>query len=272
MNFSINLDLLNEKTIKELARDPGTSPDLISYLAKSSGLGGYTDGIANVKRDCASNPSCPLETLLYLIEEGSKHLKDRIENRAFQINCSWGYMIMKECSFNPNCDVEIIINILKEVPESISNPRIPESIIREFYAKESAKIYNSDLLSVLASNPNCPVDILVDLSNRTEAGKTSSWLECAVARNKKTPPEVLVKLSRHWEGKNSNHKDTRKSVVGNKNTPIPVLYSIIQNEDSGRLTDKARETIKEIKEGLTEEEFKKVERMHEILYMGKHFI
>jgi len=272
MNFSINLYLLSEKTIKELAGDPGTPPDLISYLAKSSDLGGYTNGIADIKRYCASNPSCPHETLLYLIEEGSKHLKDLIENRDFHGNCSWGHLIMKECSFNPNCDDETIMNILKEVPESISNPRIPESAIREFYAKESAKIYNSDLLSVLTFNPNCPVDILVDLSNRTEGGRTSSWLKCAVARNKKTPPEVLVKLSRHWEGKNCNHEDIRKSVAGNKNTPIQVLYSLIQSDSGWRLSDKAEKTIKEIKEGLTEEEFKKVERMHEILYMGSHFI
>lgn len=264
MNFPINLGLLSEKTIKELAGDPGTPPDLISYLVKN--------GSEEVKYVCSSNPSCPFETLLFLIDEGSKHLKDRIENGGFQINCSWGYTIMKRCSFNPNCDIETIMNILKEVPEAISNPRIPESTIREFYAKESAKIYNSDLLSVLALNPNCPVDILVDLSNRTEAGKTSSWLECAVARNKKTPPGTLVKLSRHWEGKNCNHENIRKSVAGNKNTPIPVLYSLIQSEGSGRLSDKARETIKEIKEGLTEEEFKKVESIHKILYMGVHFV
>ena len=264
MNFSINLDILNERTIEELAGDPGTPPDLISYLAKN--------GIPYVKKMCASNPSCPHETLLYLIEEGSKHLKAYIEKGGFQINCSWGYTIMKRCSFNPNCDVETIRNILKEVPEVISNPRIPESTIREFYAKESAKTYNSDLLAELALNPNCPVDILVDLSNRTEAGKTSSWLECAVARNKKTPPGVLVKLSRHWEGKNSNHKDIRKSVAGNKNTPISVLYSLIQSDDGWRLSDKARETINGIKEGLTEEEFEKLKSIQEILYMGKGFI
>jgi hypothetical protein len=264
MNFPINLGLLSEKTIKELAGDPGTPSDLISYLAKN--------GIPHVKRSCASNPSCPFETLLFLIDEGSKHLKAYIENGGSQINCSWGYLIMKECSFNPNCDAETIMNILKEVPEAISNPRITESTIREFYAKESAKIYNSDLLAVLASNPNCPVDILVDLSNRTEAGKISSWLECSVARNKKTPPEVLVKLSRHWEGKNSNHEDIRKSVAGNKNTPIPVLYSLIQSDNGWRLSDKAGETIRGIKEGMTEEEFKKLERAHEILYMGKHFV
>jgi hypothetical protein len=144
MNFSIDLDLLNENTIRELAGDPGTPPDLISYLAKN--------GIPYVKKMCASNPSCPHETLLYLIEEGSKHLKAHIENGGFQINCSWGYTIMKKCSFNPNCDVKTIINILKEVPEAISNPRIPESTIREFYAKESAKTYNSDLLAELALN------------------------------------------------------------------------------------------------------------------------
>jgi hypothetical protein len=265
MNFFNNLYLLNENTIRELAGDHWTPPDLISYLAKN--------GIPYVKRMCASNPSCPHETLLYLIEEGSKHLKAHIENGGFQINCSWGYLIMKQCSFNPNCGVETITNILKEVPEVISNPRIPESTIREFYAKESAKTYNSNLLAELAENPNCPVDILVDLSNRTEGGDTSSWLECAVARNKKTPPEVLVKLSRYWEGEDYSYKDIRRSVAGNKNTPIPVLYSIMEIEDAGTHSyDKAEKTIKKIKTGLTEEEFEKSKRMHEILYMGKHFV
>ena len=266
MNFSINIGLLNEETIKQLAGDPGTPTDLISYLAKN--------GSEEVKTVCSSNPSCPFETLLFLVDEGSKHLKWRRENDRFSINLSWGFTIMKRCSFNPNCDIETIMNVLEEVPEAISNPRIPESAIREFYAKESAKIYNSDLLAVLAANPNCPVDILIDLSTRTEAGKTSSWLECAVARNKKTPPEVLVKLSRHWEGKNCNHEDIRKSVAGNKNTPIPVLYSLIQSDsdDEWGISDKAEKTIREIKEGLTEEEFKNLERMHEILYMGKHFV
>jgi hypothetical protein len=266
MNFSINLGLLNENTIKQLAGDPGTSTDLISYLAKN--------GSEEVKTVCSSNPSCPLETLLFLIDEGSKHLKWRRENDRFSINLSWGFTIMKRCSFNPNCDIETIMNVLEEVPEAISNPLIPESAIREFYTKESAKIYNSDLLAVLAANPNCPVDILIDLSTRTEAGKTSSWLECAVARNKKTPPEVLVKLSRHWEGKNCNHEDIRRSVAGNKNTPIPVLYSLIQSDsdDEWRISDRAEKTIREIKEGLTGEEFFQLERMHEILYMGKHFV
>jgi hypothetical protein len=102
---------------------------------------------------------------------------------------------------------------------------------------------------------------------------TSSWLECAVARNKKTPPEVLVKLSRYWEGEDYSYKDIRRSVAGNKNTPIPVLYSIMEIEDAGTHSyDKARETINGIKEGLTEEEFEKSKRMHEILYMGKHFV
>jgi len=267
MKFSINLNELSDTTKEYLLKDPACPPDIFSELARN--------GSEDIKLRCARDPKCPTEIIQQLVKEGEVYLKDHKEkNRGFLTSSSWGYQIMKVCSFNPNCDTQTVMNILDVIPdEIIHNPAIGEKTLREYYEKEIIEEYCSEVLVKIATNPNCPKDLLVEMASKDFGRFSGSSLEDAIAGNKNTPPQTLVKLARPGlDDDGGRYCDVRRVLAGNENTPIPILYDLIDTDKGYKTSDKARDTLRSIKERLGKEGFEKLEKMHEIMYMGKYFI
>ena len=270
MNFSINLNDLEESTKIIILKDPGCSPDIFSELARN--------GSENIKIHCARDIKCPTEIIHQLVKEGDKSFKEHKEKKGnLMLNCNWGYIIMKACSFNPNCDTQTVMDILDVIPEIINNPAIGEKTLREFYEKEKEKQQSSvgEVLRGIASNPNCPEDLLIEIARTTKNYDRFSgvgYLESDIARNKNTPPEVLVELSRYPDTGNYNFEDIRRAIGSNKNSPIPLLEFIFMNSYDYETSDQCRETLNILKIELGEEGFEKTKRIQEILYLKKYFI
>lgn len=260
MDFSINLNDLEETTQFYLLKDPGCPPDIFSELARN--------GSEKIKLHCARDIKCPTEIIHQLVKEGDKSFKEH--------KCSWGYNIMKACSFNPNCDTQTVMDILDVIPEIINNPAIGEKTIREFYEKEKGKHQSSvgDVLRGIARNPNCPEDLLIEMARTTKNyGRFSGvgYLEIDIARNKNTPPGVLVELSRYPDTRNYNFEDIRRAIGSNKNSPIPLLEFIISNSYDHETSDQCRETLNILKKELGEEEFEKTRKGQSLVFLRYKF-
>ena len=99
----------------------------------------------------------------------------------------------------------------------------------------------------------------------------------ALAESTKNP-EILTILAE------DSNQYVRGQVVQNTNTPIYILIKMLEEYDnvswslktedhySGYRKENIEKTLKAIQKRLGEEEFKKVKRIEEILYSGKHFI
>jgi hypothetical protein len=244
MRLLIDLDSLNFSSKLQLAQDPGCSLEIISHLSKCESK--------PIKLACAKNPNSSNEMLSELIDCGNTD-------------------ISIACTSNPNCDIETILKTLETIPVIISNPRIDEKVMREFYLKEGIKERNHMTLSALADNPNCPTDLLMAMSERSDCYDS---LEYSIAGNKNTPPEVLAKFSRHWLEDNSNFRIVRRVLSKNPSTPIPVLHLIrkYDNDSPYHTSDNVETTLRSIEWEIGQEEMEKLKSIQEILYMGKGFI
>lgn len=265
MDFSINLNDLEETTQFYILKDPGCPPDIFSELARN--------GSESIKLHCARDIKCPTEIIHQLVKEGDKSFKEYKEKKGnFMLNCTWGYSIMKACSFNPNCDTQTVMDILDVIPEIINNPAIGEKTLREFYEKEKEKQKPSvgDVLLGIARNPNCPEDLLIEMARTTKNYDRFSgvgYLERAIARNKNTPPEVLVELSRYPDEDKHKFEGIRLAIGSNKNSPIPLLEFIIRNSSDHETYDQCIETINILKKELGEEGFEKTKKAQSIIFL-----